>query len=152
MKGNFLMKYRKVGTGALMFIFTVKGSATELAQYKETQGENLRLDEAGNPLFYVQAYNPDGTLKNIGKTINIVRTGGDNPRYVWDDSDMLFNALQKANEILPEKLAIGLAEQMLNQRKASTVPTIAPSGSTAIPAASENAVVQQLEGQESLGA
>lgn len=143
LKGNFLMQYRKKETGALMFIYTVKGSAAELGQYKETQGENLRLDEAQNPLFYVQAF-ANGKLKNLGKVISITRTGGDNPRYVWDNSDLMFNALQKANEMLPQELAKQLADAMMNDNsRTATAPTIAPG--TAILASAENAVVANLE-------
>lgn len=52
MKIRFARGYRKEGTGTKVFVYTVTGNQEELEAYKVSQGEYLKEDEKGNPLYF----------------------------------------------------------------------------------------------------
>lgn len=53
LKAKFHHKYRKTGTGNLVFVYEVSGKAADLADYKDAQGSNyIEDDESGKPLFF----------------------------------------------------------------------------------------------------
>jgi hypothetical protein len=49
-------QYRKKETGKLVFVYTVKGKAEELDQYREQAGSYLVEDDNGAPLFFSTRY------------------------------------------------------------------------------------------------
>jgi hypothetical protein len=59
-KITFKSQYRKASTaagrGRLTFVYTVAGSPKELQAYADTQGEYLREDDNGKPLFFSTRY------------------------------------------------------------------------------------------------
>ena len=51
MKGKFIRQYRNA-KGNLVFVYQVSGSEKQIQEFEDIQGENLRTDDAGNPLFF----------------------------------------------------------------------------------------------------
>ncbi len=147
--GSYLNSYRKAGTGNKIHRFAVKGSAKELDQFKEVQGEFFREQE-GTPIFFVNANNPDGTIRLIKSTINLTITGGDRPRVVIDDGKDEIRMMQEAQALLPTALATEMAKMYTTPKTRTAAPVAAPS--VAAPAVvSEGGTVAELEGAETLG-
>lgn len=82
-KGSY-KKRNSRGETITVFRGVVTGTEAEIADYKQTQGENLRVDEAtGEVLFF--------TTRPIGKSFNLVKTRGNENRpaqYIPDSSDL----------------------------------------------------------------
>lgn len=60
LKITFKSQYRKASTaagrGRLTFVYTVAGTSKEVQAYADTQGEYLREDDNGKPLFFSTRY------------------------------------------------------------------------------------------------
>jgi hypothetical protein len=60
LKIKFKSQYRKASTaagrGRLTFVYTVAGTSKEVQAYSDTQGEYLREDDNGVPLFFSTRY------------------------------------------------------------------------------------------------
>ena len=73
MKAKKLRSYRKAGTGNVVFVYTVSGSADQIEAFKKAQGTNLKLDEkSGAPLWFTTRYageNCDLTITSKGVVI-----------------------------------------------------------------------------------
>ena len=113
LKGSLRNSYRNAN-GRKMYVFNVSGSAKELEQYKEVQGNNYREDKDTQvPLFFLSATDPNGNVNpNIDKSILLTITGGDNPRVVVDSTQTEVDALRKAKELVPQELAKQMALSM----------------------------------------
>ena len=110
-KGSY--KKRNASTGAVSTVFRgeVTGTEAEIADYKETQGANLRVDEeSGKPLFF--------TTRPTGKVFNIVKTRGSESRpaqYIPDSSEMDLQAaiVAQAGGNLGQEIAKIAASQFM---------------------------------------
>lgn len=122
MKGTFVRQYRSAA-GNPVFVYSLTGSDSELAQYKTIQGENHRVDdETGKALYF--------TTRFGGNSANIIIT--QNERVVLDMSEF-----DKANSLVSQyggNLGQALAEatvgNLLGITPASAPAAAAPTAAT----------------------
>lgn len=104
LKAKFHGNYRKsttvqgVPTVVTVFRYTVDGSASELKEYEEIQGDNYKIEEkSGKPLYFTTRYVAD----NVELTISENADG--EKRIVVDDSE--FAKLQSIVDTYGESVA-----------------------------------------------
>jgi hypothetical protein len=77
LKIQLLRSYRKAG-GTTVFVYSVSGTESNLAKYKDIQGEFYREDEDGGPIWF--------TGKFVGKVGKLIITSKD--KIVADTSEL----------------------------------------------------------------
>jgi len=104
LKAKFHGNYRKstsvngIPTVVTVFRYTVDGSADELKEYEEIQGDNFKIEEKSNkPLYFTTRYVAD----NI--ELKISENGDGEKRIVVDDSE--FAKLQSIIDTYGESVA-----------------------------------------------
>ena len=110
MKAKFLGSYRN-GNGNLVFRYEVNGTATEIENYKVSQGDNYReSDTTGKPLYF--------TSRFVGNDAKLIITS--KGKVVADMSE-----LEQANSLiaqfpgpLGDAIAKATAEKILGSTKA----------------------------------
>ena len=112
---EMVRQYRKKETGKLVFVYTVKGKAEELDQYREQAGDYLVEDDNGAPLYF--------STRLVGAKCPLITT--QDGRMVPDTSEIDMQAALieqyggAVGNALAEKLANKLTSSMSRSTSAS---------------------------------
>lgn len=155
MKGTYRSSYLKPG-GRRVIIYTVTGTVKEKEDFAATQTAlGITHKDGDDLIFFMPATNPDGSYKPLSQTIDIIKTGGENPRFVIDNMAAEFAISAKEQEFYAQELAKARAQKAVAGNGGTTQVAIAPTKQEAAqPAVTENAAVAELEnagGTEDLG-
>jgi len=101
-----------------VFVYAVSGSESEIAEYKKDQGENLREDDKGQPLFFATRF--------AGKSAGIVKTSAG--RYIADMSEInaQANLAAQYGGNLGQAIANAAAAKLFSGGVPASVPVEAP--------------------------
>ena len=105
-----IRSYRSKEKGLPTFVYTVKGSAEELAKYKEVQGQYYREDEDGNPLWF--------TTRSIGPEGKILITTNNNIVADMSEFDQAASLAAQYGGNLGTELARSSAQRLMGNRGA----------------------------------
>lgn len=109
--------------GHKVYTYKVSGSPKEIAAYKAAQGDNLREDELGNPLFFLTENDPDGNKRLIDPQIDLTITT--NNRVVVDDIRAEQALMKKVREHEAVEIAKARAQRWVTPQQARTI-AVAP--------------------------
>ena len=106
MKVKMLRSYRSKN-GNVTFVYTVSGSAEQLAAFKEAQGEFYREDESGKPLWF--------TTRFIGDNGTLVLTTNGNIVPDMSALDKAESLVKQYGGNLGQELAKAAAQQFMGK-------------------------------------
>lgn len=122
---NYISKRSK----QMVFVYTVTGSNSEIEQLKAAQGENMRLDDQGNPLFFVTEFDANGMRRKIKKSLDLQITTNNNvvindlkDRVAYDELVDQHQALEEAKERAKLNIMRPNATAALPTTKAAAAP------------------------------
>lgn len=131
MKAKFLRSYRN-SKGTLVFVYTVEGKDTELAQYAEAQGEYHVIDDAtGLPLWF--------TTRFIGKIGSLIITSKGKVVADMSEFDQVRSLVEQNGGNFGDVLASKLIDNLVGNSAQAPAPK-------AIEAPETEAKPQDLDG------
>lgn len=118
MKIQFAKSYVHKVSRNTVFVYVVSGTASELDAYNQIQGENAKVDDEGNPLFF--------TTKFAGNNAKLLITS--NGKVVADMSafDQAASLSAQYGGNLGQELARSAAQMLLGGNHHVAQPTPAP--------------------------
>ena len=130
MKARKLNSYRSSKSGNIVYRYEVSGTATELENYKVSQGNNyVESDTTGKPLWFTTRY--------AGESVNLIITGKGNVIADMSEIEQANSLIAQFPGALGDAIARATAERLLGNVKpvAATAPVANTVAEVEIPAA-----------------